>query len=64
MVKRAEVKSLFARENPLCAEHHRHNALVLGRVEAGRTQALRLAERHRLPVERIGELYFLHFADV
>src|SRR5262245_50419167 len=28
------------------------DALVLGGVEAGRTQALRLAERHRLPIKR------------
>src|SRR6476660_4187871 len=53
MVKRAKVKPSFARcEGPIRTESHRQDALVLRQIAAGRTQARRLAERHRLPVER------------
>src|SRR5215510_6117330 len=51
MVKRAKVKSLFRNERTLSAERYSQNTLVLGRVEAARTQALRLAERDLLPLE-------------
>src|SRR5215510_219517 len=44
--------ALFAgREGALSAEHHGEDAVVLGRIGAGRTCALRLVERERLPVE-------------
>src|SRR5262245_15734826 len=44
--------ALFAgREGALGAEHDGQDAVVLGRVGAGRTRALRLAEGERLPIE-------------
>src|SRR5262245_4015407 len=52
MVKRAKVKSLLGNERTLSAECYSQDALVLGGVDSGRTQALRLAERDLLPVER------------
>src|SRR5215470_20232737 len=52
MVKRAKVKSLLGHERTLSAECHRQDTLVLRRVEASHTQALGLAERDLLPVER------------
>src|SRR5436309_1342723 len=53
MVKRAKEIALVRRgEGALSAEHDGENAVVLGRVGPGRTRALRLAERDRLPVEQ------------
>src|SRR6185295_10588794 len=52
--------SVARRERTLSAEHHGQNALVLGRVDAGRTQTLRLAERERLPVHRSLNARVLH----
>src|SRR5262245_43020849 len=53
MVKRAAVFALLARgEAPLSAERDGQDALILGKIEAGWTQALRLAKRDRLPVKR------------
>jgi len=43
--------ALFGYEVALGAEHDRQDAVVLGRVGSGRTRALRLVERDRLPVE-------------
>src|SRR5256885_6481630 len=51
----------FARcEGTLSAEHGGEDALVLGSIVAGRTQALRLAERERLSVERRLDASVLH----
>src|SRR5262249_36546161 len=44
--------SVAGGEVALSAEHGRDDALVLGHVGAGRTQALRLPKGDRLPVER------------
>src|SRR5262245_33418415 len=45
-------ESISAREAALGAEYDRDDALVLGRVDAGRTCALGLVERDRLSFER------------
>src|SRR5262245_49305696 len=52
MVKRLRVVWLFGgRKRALSAEGNRQDTIVLGRVEAGWTCALRLSEGDRLPVE-------------
>src|SRR5690349_15262849 len=43
--------ALFGHETTLGTESNGQDALVLGCVAASRTQALRLAERDRLPLE-------------
>src|SRR5262245_12828044 len=55
-----EIVSLARGEGPLRAEHHRDDALVFGRIEAGRAQALGLAERHLLPVKRCLDADVVH----
>src|SRR6267142_6444328 len=61
MVNTRQVKSSLARcEGTLSAERHGQDALVLGGVGAGRTQAHGLAERDRLPLERGLDARVLH----
>src|SRR5262245_52153257 len=52
---------LAGRKGPLGAEMHRQDALVLGRVDAGRTQARRLAKRDTLSVKRSLDARVEHF---
>src|SRR5215813_12896788 len=52
MVNTRLVKSLLGDERPLSAERDSQDALIFGRVDSGRTQALCLAERDLLPVKR------------
>src|SRR5262245_19790987 len=53
MVKGAKEIALVAGgKGPLSAEHHRQDAIVLGRVDAGRASTLRFGKRDLLTVER------------
>src|SRR5262245_45594700 len=53
--------SVAACEAPLCAEHGRNDALVLGGVNAGWARTLGLAERDGLSIKRRFDSRVLHF---